>query len=134
MMVTMAPGFATRCTSPSTRKMLSTSSMMCTMRTWSKLESRNGRVFSQSQSTSAPPAELMSMPIEPGYFLRPQPTSRMRGGIALLDDLKGEFHQLAANDEAQVVLPELAEHFAVVHEKFETEGAPEAQQRNVIAF
>src|SRR5579863_9313751 len=75
----------------------------------------------------------MSTPIEPGYFFRPHPMSRI-SAMRLLDHLKGEFHQLSANDEAQIVLPELPEHPAVIHQKLESQGAPEPQQGNVVPY
>ena len=48
-----------------------------------------------------------------------------------LDDLEGEFHELAANDEAQIVLPELPEHAAMIHQEFEAKRAPQLQQRRL---
>src|ERR1700691_1406854 len=48
-----------------------------------------------------------------------------------LDDLEGEFHQLSADHEAQVMLPELAEEAAAVHEELEAKSAPEIQEAEV---
>jgi hypothetical protein len=44
-----------------------------------------------------------------------------------LDDLKSELHQLSADYETQVVLPELAEEAAVIHQKLKAQSAPEIQ-------
>src|SRR5271154_1368613 len=48
-----------------------------------------------------------------------------------LDDLEGELHQLSADYETQIVLPELAEEAAAIDQEFEAEGAPEIQEAEV---
>src|SRR5580658_2721260 len=81
--------------------MSATCSMMCSARIWSKELSRKGKPpWSRWQRTSAAVDGFISRPMEPGYFVGPQPTSRMRGKAAPTVDLAGNFQFLndAKND------------------------------------
>src|ERR1700678_1990712 len=51
-----------------------------------------------------------------------------------LDDFKRELHQFSPNQKTQIVFPKLPKHLAVIDQEFETEGAPEPQQRNIISL
>src|SRR5580658_5213502 len=88
--------------------MSATCSMMCSARIWSKELSRKGKPpWSRWQRTSAAVDGFISRPMEPGYFVGPQPTSRMRGKAAPAEDFAANFQFLtntkrdAANKIAQ---------------------------------
>src|SRR5712692_8443080 len=72
-------------------------------------------------------------PFRAAKFTRPNMIRATRG-MGLLDDLQLESDHFAANHEAEVILPEAAEAAGMIHQKLETEQAPELQERDAHAF
>src|SRR5579863_4022136 len=75
--------------------MSATCSITCSARTKSKELSRNGRPpLSRWQRTSAAVFGFMSRPTEPGYFVGPQPTSKIRAIKSVASDEKEPVHPI----------------------------------------
>src|SRR6202046_1594801 len=112
--------------------MSATCSMMCSARSWSKELSRKGKPpWSRWQRTSAGGGGFISRPMEPGYFVGPQPTSRMRGNAAPTVDLAGNFQFLndAKNDAVNKIAQARACESVLSAKRF---GVPQTAAREIL--